>query len=72
MAGYEQIRVADELSECVQRAARIAPGRHEVLGELGYGHRGARETIRPEDLISQEPTRYHVRVKSEGRSHHDE
>ena len=34
MAGYEQIRVADELSECVQRAARIAPGRHEVLGEL--------------------------------------
>jgi hypothetical protein len=35
MAGYVQIRVADELSECVQRAARIAPGRHEVLGELG-------------------------------------
>jgi hypothetical protein len=34
MAGYEQIRVADELSESVQRAARIAPRRHEALGEL--------------------------------------
>jgi hypothetical protein len=72
MAGYEQIRLADELSESVQRAARIAPGRLEVLGELVRDIAVHRETIRPEDLISQEPTRYHVRVKSEGRSHRDE
>ena len=72
MAGYEQIRVADELSECVQGAAWIAPGRHEVLGELVRDIAVHRETIRPEDLISQEPTRYQVRVKCEGKSHRDE
>jgi Arc/MetJ family transcription regulator len=70
LAGYEQIRVADELSESVQRAAGVLLQRRETLGELVrtmVAQRGAR---RPEDLISREPTRHEVKVESEGSSHH--
>jgi Arc/MetJ family transcription regulator len=66
--GYEQIRVGDELRESVQQAGGVPLQRRETLGELVrtmVAQRGAR---RPEDLISQEPTRHQVRVKSEGRS----
>ena len=67
MAGYEQIRVADEMS--VQRAGGVPLQRRETLGELVrtmVAKRGARQ---PEDLISREPTRHEVRVESEGRSY---
>ena len=65
---YEQIRVADELSESVQRAARIAPGRHEALWELIRDIPVQRGALQPADLISREQTRHEVRAKSEGRS----
>jgi hypothetical protein len=69
LVGYEQISVADEPSESVQQAVRITPGWHEVLGELVRTLEAQRGARRPEDLISQEPTRHQVRVKSEGRGH---
>jgi hypothetical protein len=69
LAGYEQIFVADELSESVQRA-RIAPGRHETLGELVRDIAARRGARWAEDLISREPTRHEVRVESEGRNHY--
>jgi hypothetical protein len=69
LVGYEQILGADELSESVQRAVRIAPGRHQALGELVRDVAVQRGARRPEDLISQEPTRHPLKVESEVRSH---
>jgi hypothetical protein len=66
--GYEQIRVADELGESVQRAGGVPLQQRETLGELVRTmvvQRGAR---RPEDLISWEWTRHEVGVESEGRN----
>jgi hypothetical protein len=68
LVGYEQIHVTDELSESVQRAVRIILARHEARGELVRDIAVQRGALRPEDLISQEPTRHQVRAKSEGRS----
>jgi hypothetical protein len=65
LVGYVQIFVADEPSESVQRAVGIAPGRQEALGELVRDIAVQRGARRAEDLISQEPTRHQVRVKSE-------
>jgi len=53
LVGYEQIIVADEPSESVQRMVRIAPGRHEALGELVRDIAVQRGARRPEDLISK-------------------
>jgi hypothetical protein len=69
LVGYEQISVADELGESVQRTVRIAPRRLETLGELVRTMVAQRRARRPEDLISREPARHEVRVESEGRSH---
>ena len=70
--GYEQIRVVDELSESVQRAGGVHLQRCDTLGEpmrTMVVQQGAR---RPEDLISQDPTRHEARVESEGRSYRAE
>jgi hypothetical protein len=68
IGSYEQIFAADESRESVQRAVRIAPGRHEALVELVREIAVQRGARRPEDLISQEPTCHKVSVRSEGRS----
>jgi alkylmercury lyase len=63
--GHEEIRIPEELSESVQRAVRMPPRRHETLGELikeVAAHRGVR---RPEDLISEQPTRHEVRANGQ-------
>ncbi len=60
--GYEQILVTDELSRSVQRAIGVPLRRHETLGELVRSIATQRGICRPEDLISQEPTRHEVTV----------
>jgi alkylmercury lyase len=60
--GYEKIRVMDELSRSVQRAGGVSLRRHETLGELVKTMAAQRGICRPEDLISEEPTRHKVRV----------
>ncbi len=68
MVGYEQIRVADELSESVQRAGGVPLQRRETLDEQVRTMVAQRRARRPEDLILREPTRHEVRAESEGRS----
>jgi hypothetical protein len=43
--------------------------RRQKLGELVRNMAAQRGARRPEDLISQEPTRQEVRVESQGRSY---
>jgi alkylmercury lyase len=62
---YEQIRISQELSESVQRAVRMHLRRHETLGELVKDIAAQREVRRPENLISERPTRHEVRVDGE-------
>ena len=59
---YEGVRITEELDESVQRAVRITPRRHETLGELVRDIAAQRGACRPEDLISERPTRHEVRV----------
>ena len=59
---YEGIRITEELSESVQRAVGITPQRHETLAELVRDIAAQRGACRPEDLISEHPTRHEVRV----------
>jgi alkylmercury lyase len=60
--GYEQIRVADELSWSVQWAGGMSLRQHETLGELVSTMAARRRICGPEDLISEAPTRHEVRV----------
>jgi alkylmercury lyase len=60
--GYERIRVTDELSRSVQQAVGVPPRRHETLGELVKGIAAERWVQRPENLISEEPTRHEARL----------
>jgi alkylmercury lyase len=60
--GYEQILVTDELSKSVQRSGGVPLRRHETLGELVRSIATQRGICKPEDLISEEPTRHEVRV----------
>ena len=62
---YEEIRIPQELSESVQRAVGVAPRRHETLGELVKDVAVQRGVRRPENLISEQPTRHEVRVNGE-------
>ena len=62
---YEEIRIAQELSESVQRAVGMHPRRHETLGELVKDVTVQRGVRRPENLISDQPTRHEVRVDGE-------
>jgi alkylmercury lyase len=59
---YEEIRITDELDRAVQRAVRITPRRHETLGELVRNIAAQRGARRPENLISEQPTRHEIRV----------
>jgi alkylmercury lyase len=59
---YEEIRISQELSESVQRAVGMAPRRHGTLGELIKDVAVQRGMCRPEDLVSEQPTRHEVRV----------
>ena len=68
--GYEQIRVADDLSESVRWTGGV-PLQRETLGELVRTMVVQRRTRQPENFISWEPTRHGVRVESEGRSRRD-
>lgn len=58
--GYEQIRVPDQLSRSVQRAGGIPLRRRETLGELVRTMVSVCGICRPEDLISEVPTRHEV------------
>ncbi len=59
---YEQVRITDELSRSVQRSVGVLLRGHETLGELVRTVAAGRGTCRPEDLISEEPTRHEVGV----------
>ena len=62
---YEGIRMTDELDRAVQRTVRIAPRRHETLGEPVRDIAAQRGAHPPEDLISERLTRH----KISGRAH---
>jgi alkylmercury lyase len=62
---YEEIRIPQELSESVQRAVGMVPLRHGTLGELVKHVAVQRGVRRPENLISEQPTRHEVRVNGE-------
>jgi alkylmercury lyase len=62
---YEEIRIPQELSESVHRAVGMHPRWHETLGELVKGVAAQRGVRRPENLISEQPTRHEVRVNGE-------
>ena len=59
---YEGIRITEELDRAVQRAVSITPQRHETRGELVRDIATQRGVCRPENLISERPTRHEVRV----------
>ena len=61
--GYEQILVTEELSRSVQRAGGAPLRRRETLGGLVKALAAQRGICRPEDLISEKPTRHEVRVR---------
>ena len=63
--GYEEIRIPEELSKSVHEAVGLPPRRHETLGELVTAVSVERGTPRPEDLISEEPTRHEVKANGE-------
>ena len=62
---YEEIRIPEELDRAVQRAVGITPRRHETLGELVRDIAAQRGARRPEDLISEHPTRHEVTVSGQ-------
>lgn len=62
---YEEIRIPQELSESVQQAVGMAPRGHGTLGELVEDVAVQRGVRRPENLISEQPTRHEVRVNGE-------
>jgi alkylmercury lyase len=65
---YDDLRVSEGLSTSVQRAVGVPEGGHETLGGLVKGIAAERWVRRPENLISEEPTRHKVRV--DGRTLH--
>jgi alkylmercury lyase len=62
---YEGIRITDDLDRAVQRAVGITSRRHETLGELVRDVAAQRGVRRPEDLISEQPTRHEVRANGQ-------
>jgi alkylmercury lyase len=58
--GYEDVRVTAELDGRVQRAAGVSPQHHETLGELVKCIAEERWVQRPENLLSEEPTRHDI------------
>src|SRR5919112_3647194 len=57
---YEGIRIPEELDRAVQRAVGITSRRHGTLGELVKDVAAQRGARRPENLISEQPTRHEV------------
>ena len=62
---YEEIRIPYELDRAAQQAVGITPRRHEMLGELVSDIAAQRGARRPEDLISEHPTRHEVRTNGQ-------
>lgn len=65
---YKEIRVPEELSSSVQLAVGATPRGRETLGELVQSIAAECWVPRPENLISEKPTRHQVRVN--GRNLH--
>ena len=65
---YDDQRVSEGLSTSVRRAVGVSERGHETLGELVKDIAAERWVQRPENLISEEPTRHVVRV--DGRTLH--
>lgn len=62
---YRDIRIPEELNRSVQEAVGISPRSHGTLGELVAAVSTDRGTPRPEDLISERPTRHEVQTNGE-------
>ena len=62
---YQGIRITEELSERVREAVGLRAGRHETLGELVGAVAAERGAPRPEDLISEEPTRHKAQLQGQ-------
>lgn len=62
---YRDIRIPEELNRSVQQAVGISPQKHGTLGELVEAVSTGRGAPRPEDLISERPTRHAVRANGE-------
>jgi alkylmercury lyase len=62
---YRDILIAEELSRSVQQAVRISPRSYETLGELVEVVATERAAPRPEDLISERPTRHAVQTNGQ-------
>lgn len=62
---YEEIRIPEELNRSVQEAVGISPRSYGTLGELVAAVSTDRGTPRPEDLISERPTRHEVQTNGE-------
>jgi hypothetical protein len=62
---YEGIRIPEELDRAVQRAVGITSRRHGTLGELVKDVAAQRGARRPENLISEQPSRHEVGVDGE-------
>lgn len=60
---YQGIRITPELSERVQEAVGLRARRQETLGELVGAIGSERGALRPEDLISEEPTCHEVQAQ---------
>lgn len=65
---YREIPVSEELSSSVQKAVGATPRDRETLGELVKGVVAECWAPRPENLVSDRPTRHEVRV--DGRTLH--
>ncbi|ABG04728.1 alkylmercury lyase [Rubrobacter xylanophilus DSM 9941] len=63
--GYGEIPIPEELSGSVLRAVGLPSRYYRTLGELVEDAAALRGPRRPEDLISERPTRHEARVNGE-------